>query len=195
MNDLNKQIAFISEVDQLKSILRQTSLLSNERRENSAEHSWHAALTAQVLFPYFEIEISTEKVIKMLLIHDIVEIDAGDTFAFNSKYYSEEQAQNEKKAAHRIFGLLPEDQGDHFESLWLEFEAGKTNEAKCAKAIDRILPAIQNIENYGGTWKKYNISRDKILARNHLLKEIAPKLWIYLNEKLQIAIQNKWIKD
>lgn len=141
MTRLDQQLAFILEIDKLKEVLRQTRLITGERRENSAEHSWHIALLAILLAEYANTPVDVLRVVKMLLIHDIVEIDAGDTFAY-SAVPKAEQALREQLAAQRIFGLLPPDQEEEFVALWEEFEAGATPEAQFAHALDRFMPFL-----------------------------------------------------
>src|SRR4051812_2906785 len=136
------QMDFLREVDKLKSVLRRTSLMDGSRRENSAEHSWHIALAAMVLAEYSNVPVDLLRAIKLLLIHDIVEIDAGDTFAFDTTAKAS-QAERENKAATRLFGLLPADQRAEFMALWEEFEGRVTAEAKFAGALDRLLPVLQ----------------------------------------------------
>ena len=157
---LEQQIAFLVEIDKLKQVLRRTQLIGGERRENTAEHSWHATMIALVLAEYSNEPIDLPRVLKMLLVHDIVEIDAGDTFAFDAVGY-QDKAQREQAAAARIFGLLPTDQQSELRGLWEEFEAGESPEAKFANMADRLMPALQNYNNGGGTWREANLRSRK----------------------------------
>ncbi len=161
---LQQQIAFLVEIDKLKQILRRTRLIGGERRENSAEHSWHIAVIALLLAEYSAAAIDVAHVIKMLLVHDIVEIDAGDTFAYDAAGYLDKD-ERERSAADRIFGLLPPDQEHELRGLWEEFEAQKTAEAQFANMADRLMPSLQNYHNGGGTWREAGISRAAIDQR------------------------------
>jgi putative hydrolases of HD superfamily len=155
---LEQQITFLVEIDRLKHVLRRTHLVGGERRENSAEHSWHIAMIALVLAEYSDEPIDVARVIRMLLVHDIVEIDAGDTFAFDVVGYLD-KAEREQAAADRIFGLLPDEQKVELRALWEEFEAAETAEARFANMADRLMPALQNYSNDGGTWREANLDR------------------------------------
>ncbi|MCJ8298483.1 MAG: HD domain-containing protein [Pseudomonadales bacterium] len=196
MHRLDSQLAFIFEIDRLKAIYRRTMVKSdNNRQENSAEHSWHIALTAQVLQEYAEDEVDINKVVSMLLLHDIVEIDAGDLFAFDDPQLFAAQEQKEIQAAERIFGLLPEPQSQQFLQLWLEFESAETTDARFAKAMDRILPLVQNMANQGGSWAVNKVTRQQVLQRNIYLQGLAPKLWEYVNQQLDLACDEGWLID
>jgi putative hydrolase of HD superfamily len=161
---LERQIAFLVEIDRLKQVLRRTRLVGGERRENSAEHSWHIAVIALVLAEYSNAPIDAGRVIKMLLVHDIVEVDAGDTFAFDAAAYLD-KAERERVAADRIFGLLPADQERELRALWEEFEAEETPEARFANLADRLMPALQNYNNNGGTWREADLDRAMVDKR------------------------------
>jgi len=194
--DLNKQLSFILELDKLKSVYRKALIKTdNNRFENSAEHSWQIALAAHVLVEHIEHDVDINRAVQMLLIHDIVEIDAGDTFAFAETNQLEQQHAIELAAAHRIFGLLPEVQYQHFLSLWLEFEECTTRDAQFAKAVDRILPLIQNMANEGGSWVQHSVTKSQVLARNKYVKELSEKLWCYVTEQIDIATKNQWLVD
>ncbi|MBA6414846.1 HD domain-containing protein [Colwellia sp. 6M3] len=196
MQDLEQQLNFILELDRLKAVYRQVTVKSDDnRRENSAEHSWHIALMAQTLNGYASEPVDVARVTIMLLIHDIVEIDAGDTFAFAKQSELDAQEAKELAAAKRIFGLLPEQQYQETLNLWLEFEEAKTNDAKFAKAMDRVLPLLQNMKNNGGSWVKHNVSKSEVIARNNLLDGLAPKLWIYVTEQIDLAVENGWLRN
>ncbi len=196
MNDLQQQLTFIQEIDKLKAVYRRTMVKADDnRRENSAEHSWQIALSAQILQPYAQREVDIQRVTTMLLIHDIVEIDAGDLFAFDDSALHEEQAKKEQLAAKRIFSLLPEPQSSNMLTLWQEFEEAQTDDACFAKSIDRILPLIQNMANEGGSWVGNSLTKSQVLARNRNLQELSPKLWDYVNQQLSIACQKGWLVD
>jgi putative hydrolase of HD superfamily len=174
---LDRQIAFVIELDKLKGVLRRTVLMDGSRQENAAEHSWHLAVMALLLSEYaVENDIDLFRVIKMLLIHDIVEIDAGDTYCYDDVEVAK-QAAREKKASERIFSILPPDQSEKFSRLWEEFEARKTPEAQFANALDCFQPILHNYRTNGKIWKKHRIKRDQVLARNDHVKDSAPVIW------------------
>jgi putative hydrolases of HD superfamily len=173
---LMRQLAFVVEVDRLKEILRQTPIASGARRENSAEHSWHLALMASVLASYSAEPVDLLRVLPMLLIHDVVEIDAGDTFAFDEGGNATKQAR-EERAADRIFGLLPPEQTATFRALWDEFEAMATPESRFANALDRLQPLLLNAESGGGSWRAHGIRRDQVLQRMDPIRTALPELW------------------
>lgn len=175
MNRLDQQIQFILEIDKLKSILRRTSLINEARRENSAEHSWHIAVMAVLLAEHANEPVDLTHVIKMLLVHDIVEIDAGDTFAYSDVSKVDQQAQ-ERIAAERLFGLLPADQAAEFRGLWEEFDEMHTPEAKFANAVDRLMPVLHNYYNHGGTWRENGVTLEKIIKRVSPIGEGASQL-------------------
>lgn len=189
--DLLKQIAFIKEIDKVKYIQRKTKLFNSERNENDAEHSWHLALMAIVLADHSDAPIDVLKVVKMALIHDIVEIDAGDVFIYDMiKDHS--NTDEERLAANRIFGLLPENQAAELISIWEEFEAGETNEAKFARSMDRLEPLLQNTSNNGGTWKEFGVNYQKVYEKKSVIKEGSKTLWNYaeglINESVEKGI-------
>lgn len=176
MNDrLTQQIQFIIEIDKLKNILRQTKLTDGSRQENSAEHSWHIAIMAIILAEYAEPEVDIIKAIKMLLIHDLIEIDAGDTFCYDVKG-NLDKAEREIKAATRIFGLLPSEQAKELRQLWEEFELSRTVTAKFAIALDRLQPLLQNQQNHGGTWQTHGITENLVRKRMSPVKDASPIL-------------------
>ena len=178
MSTLFQQINFIKEIDKLKYIQRKTKLFNSNRLENDAEHSWHLAMMALVLLEHSNTDIDILKVLKMVLIHDIVEIDSGDIFIFDTKK-NHDNTQEELKAAKRIFGLLPDVQAQDLIDLWLEFEIGKTNEAKFAKAMDRFEPILQNISNDGGTWREFNVSKNKVIEKTKPVSLGSKNIWDY----------------
>lgn len=193
-DDLNKQYRFLVEIDKLKSIERQNILCDSSRRENSAEHSWHLAMTALILSEHSHEEINILKVLKMVLLHDIVEIDAGDAFLHEPE---EQQEQHEKEvlAAERIFSLLPEHQKNELTSCWNEFEAGETPEAKFAKAIDRVQPALLHEETDMVVWEKYQTTLPQVMNRMKEVKENTPKLWPKVNSVIDKAVKKRRLKD
>jgi putative hydrolase of HD superfamily len=192
---LNKQLAFITEVDKAKHILRNTILMDASRQENDAEHMWHMALGILVFAEYAnKKELDLLKILKMALIHDIVEIDAGDTYAYG-KFDSEVVADCEQKAARRIFGLLPEDQAPEFIALWNEFEQAETKEARFAKALDTFMPVLHNYHTRGKQWQKNNVTSDRVLARcSARMAQGSEKLWEYVQELLDDAVKKGYLK-
>lgn len=192
--DLLDQIAFIKEIDKVKYIQRKTKLFKSERNENDAEHSWHLALMAIVLAEHSNEPIDILKVVKMVLIHDIVEIDAGDVFLYDLQI-NHSNTDAERLAANRIFGLLPKKQADAFIEIWEEFEAGETNEAKFAKSMDRLEPLLQNTSNNGGTWKEFGVGYQKVYEKKSVIKEGSQTLWTYaeglINESVEKGILKK----
>lgn len=187
INRLTQQIQFIIEIDRLKQILRQTSLTDGSRRENSAEHSWHIAMMALTLAEYAPEGVDIFHAIKMLLIHDLVEIDAGDTFCYDVQGNCS-KAEKEAQAALRLFGLLPADQASELRSLWDEFEAGETATAKFAAALDRIQPLLHNQQNDGGTWRIYSIRRDQVMKRLAPVETGAPELWPFVLQLIEDCV-------
>ena len=177
-NRLEQQMAFILEIDKLKRVDRQTLIVDGTRPENSAEHSWHIALMALLMVEHIDqgSDIDLLKVVKMLLVHDIIEIDAGDVFAYDE---DEEREEREKKAGRRIFGLLPQDQAEELYQLWREFEERQTPEARYAASLDRLLPLVQNYLTGGYTWVKYHIPEEKVRKRNQVIIESSRNLWEY----------------
>ncbi len=192
--DLLDQIAFIKEIDKVKYIQRKTKLFNSDRCENDAEHSWHLALMAIVLADHSDAPIDVLKVVKMVLIHDIVEIDAGDVFIYDT-VKSHDNADEERLAANRIFGLLPQKQAEDFIAIWEEFEAGETNEAKFARSMDRLEPLLQNTSNNGGTWKEFGVNYDKVYEKKSVIKNGSASLWNYaeglINESVEKGILKK----
>lgn len=178
MSKLQNQINFLMEIDKVKGILRQSVILGDtNRRENDAEHSWHMAICAITLKEYVDFEnINIERVLKMILLHDVVEIYSDDTPAF-SNYSKEEKFQKELLAAKKIFGLLPEEQYMEFFKLWLEFENMETDDSKFANVFDRFQGFIQNLSSDGHTWKKWSVTEEMVLKRLEPLIKYAPKLY------------------
>jgi putative hydrolase of HD superfamily len=181
---IDAQIAFLNEADKLKDQLRATPILSNTRPENSAEHSWHIMLYALTLAEHAKRPIQIDRVLKMLLLHDIVEIDAGDA-PIHGDHDPAEQEAKEIAAAERIFGLLPADQRDEFRSLWEEFEAAESDDAIFAKSIDRVQPVISNLETGGGSWIDYNVTAAQLESRVGVkVRRGAPAVWDALKTRI-----------
>lgn len=194
MNHLLNQIEFIREIDKLKYIFRKTKLINSDRPENDAEHSWHLAMMAIVLAGHANEPIDLEKVMKMVLIHDIVEIDSGDVFVYDTAK-NHDNFDEELKAARRIFGILPEEQAEEFINLWIEFEEMKTPESKFARSLDRLEPLLQNASNNGGTWREFDVKYDQVMEKKQVIKYGSEELWKYakqlIDESVEKGILNK----
>lgn len=175
---LQKQMDFILEVDKIKKIGRQTYLSDGSRKENDAEHSWHLALMCALLAEYSKEPIDVRKTMLMVLIHDIVEIDAGDTYAYDEAGNTTKR-DREVKAAERIFGLLPEDQGQELRDLWEEFELAQSQEAKFALALDKVQPTMLNDASEGKSWEEHGVNLSQIIKRNERTSDGAEMLWQY----------------
>ncbi len=202
INDLNinnerlkKQLDFIIEVDKLKQIYRQTLLMDGSRNENDAEHSWHLALMAMLLSEHANGgNIDMSKVIKMVLIHDIIEIDAGDTFAYDKKG-NEDKYERENIAADRLFNILPEDQAIGMRELWEEFEEKNTPEAKFAASLDRLQPMICNYLTNGHTWQKHNVRKPQVLERNGHIQNGSTELWRFGEKLINKAVKKGFMDE
>lgn len=184
---LQKQIAFIKEIDKVKSIFRQTYLADGTRKENDAEHSWHIALMAVLLKEYVSEDVDVAKVMTMVLIHDLVEIDAGDTYAYDSEG-AKSKREREVKAADRIFGILPEDQGMYLRELWEEFEAYETPDAKYAHLLDNFQPLLLNDASGGRSWNEHGVHKSQIYKRNEKVQETSEEIWNTIQEVVESHI-------
>ena len=192
MHTLQPIIDFIIEIDKLKGVTRKTKPLTLDRYENSAEHSWQIALLATTLAPYAAEPIDLNRVIRMLLVHDIGEIDTGDTIVYADANWDALKAE-EFIAVQRIFGILPEAQSTAFLALWQEFEHNETAEARFANAADRAMPALLNLANYGQSWRENGISHERVVQRlKSPIKDGCPALWDYMEKQLNEAQQNGW---
>jgi len=185
MDRLTRQLQFVIEIDRLKSVYRRTYLINGERHENSAEHSWHLGLLAMVLAEHANEPLDVLKVIKMVLIHDIVEIDAGDTYIYADQG---DKIERERAAAERIFGILPPDQEAEFRNLWTEFEGGVTAEARFASALDRFMPQLHNYHTQGRSWKEHGISAERVLTRNVQMNDGSSTLWEWTQILIERAV-------
>ncbi|EHW0641103.1 HD domain-containing protein [Vibrio parahaemolyticus] len=195
MDRLEKQLALLIELDKLKSVLRRTRVKSAEGRlENSGEHSWHVALMAVLMEEHANAPVDICRVMKMLLIHDVVEIDAGDTFVYDTAA-SKEQAEKEIKAVERLFGMLPTDQGQELLALWQEFEAAQSDDAKYAKALDRLIPMLLNYHNNGQSWKENSVTREQALTINKRIEFGSVTLWDKAKELIEEATEKGWLKS
>ena len=190
MGRLDEQIRFITEIGRLKGVLRQTMLAGPGRRENSAEHSWHLAVMAQALAEHAPPGTDIGRVTAMLLVHDLVEIDAGDLFVYADAAQQARQEEAERAAADRIFALLPEDQAGRLRGLWDEFEERRTPEARFARALDRLQPMLENLKAGGGTWREHGITADQVLAKVVLIEDGSPALGRYARDLVQRAVRD-----
>ena len=184
---LGRQIDFILELDKLKSVLRRSYVLGDPRRENSAEHSWHAALAGLLLAEHADAAVDRERLVKMLLVHDVVEIDAGDTPVYDVQARAS-QAAREVRAAERIFALLPDDLAEEMRGLWDEFEAQETPSARFAKAIDRLLPLLQNARGGGRSWRDLAVVESQVREVNAVISRGSEALWAFASEELDRAV-------
>ena len=191
---LERQFAFILELDRLKGVLRRNSLLDRSRRENSAEHSWHVALMALVLSEFATEPVDTSRVIELLLVHDLVEIDAGDTFAYDTQGATT-QAQREQAAADRIFGLLPDDQAKRLRARWDEFDASETPEARFALALDRLMPMIHNALTEGSAWQEHGVRAEQVRRRAESIDRGAPALGALARRLIDEAVAAGHLPD
>ncbi len=207
---LEKQLNFLLEADRMKSLYRQTYIIADEsrgdsmrefegenekyrRRENDAEHSFHLALFAMTLAEYSNEPVDIMKVMKMVLVHDIVEIDAGDTYCYD-KEGAKTKAQREQQAADRLFGLLPEDQNKEYRGLWEEFEARQTPEARFAAALDRMQPMLLNYSRQGVSWREHDVSFEEVHSRNEHIGEGSGTLWEYMERVISDAADKGWLE-
>lgn len=191
--NLHKQIAFIKEIDKIKYIQRRTKLFNSDRRENDAEHSWHLAMMALVLSDYADTKVDVLKVLQMVLIHDIVEIDAGDTFLYD-QHKSHDNTDEELKSAQRIFGMLPKEQAEAFIEIWREFEEGNSIEARFARSMDRLEPLLQNASNEGGTWKEFDVKYESVYQKQKVIKEGSAELWEYAESVINDSVEKGILK-
>ena len=192
--DLAARLRFALEADSLKFVLRRNSITDGSRRENSGEHSWHLALMAIVLAPHSAEPVDLGRVVEMLRVHDLVEIDAGDTFVYDT----EAAAQKEKleaRAADRLFALIPGDGGVRLRAAWDEYEAASTPEARYAHSVDRLAPLLLNHANHGELWQEYALTSDRVLTMNARIEQGSPDLWIAAQMLLRDAIANGWLAE
>lgn len=190
---LQRQLAFILELEKLKQVLRKTRPLGQSRYENSAEHSWQVALMAVTLVEYAYEPVDLDRVIKLLLVHDIAEIDVGDTIVYAASRV-EGIAEKDLQAAQRIFGLLPDAQGAELLALWKEYESRESAEARFAQAMDRLMPVLHNLNNGGQSWRENGISKQQVLEKNAKIGEGAPELWQWLLGQIEAAHEKGWLR-
>lgn len=190
---LERQMSFILELDKLKAVLRRSYLPGENRRENAAEHSWHLALMAAVLCEHANERVDLGRVLQMLLVHDVIEIDAGDTYVYDAAGNAE-KSDRERRAAGRIFGLLPEDQATDFRRLWAEFEAGTTAEAKFARALDRLMPLYHNYHTGGKTWREHGVTQEQVLRLIEQIREGSQRLWQSARSIVEEAVASGYLQ-
>ena len=191
---LDSQIAFVLEADRLKTVTRQSVITGESRRENSAEHSWHLALMAVVLADHAPPGTDLGKVGAMLVLHDLVEIDAGDLFLYSDAAAQARQEEAERAAADRLFAILPPAQAAELRGLWDEFEERRTPEARFARALDRLQPMLLNMQTGGGTWTAHGVTLDQVLAKVHLIEEGSASLGAYAKTMIATAVQRGFLK-
>ena len=186
-DDIASRLEFLYELDQLKTVLRRSMLTDGSRQENSAEHSWHLAMTAMTLAPLADEPIDVERAIKILLVHDIVEIDAGDVFIYDDAQRAAAEAA-EQEAADRIFGLLPAEQGAEFRALWDEYEDRSTPEGRFAYACDRLQPLLLNVAIGGGSWRHHGVTADRVKAINGAIDDGLSRVWAVAERCIDQAV-------
>ena len=192
---LKKQLEFAVEIDKMKTVLRRSAIISEPRRENDAEHSWHFATMAMLLYEYADTDnVDLARVLRMALVHDLVEIYAGDTFAFD-KQANEDKENREELAADKIFGMLPEEQGKEYRMLWEEFDEMKTPDSMYAAAIDRLQPFLLNHNTEGHTWKLGKVTKQQVYDRISVVKTALPALWEFVENVIEEAINKGYIKN
>jgi putative hydrolases of HD superfamily len=190
---LSRQLTFLLELDKAKQVLRQNPLTDGSRRENDAEHMWHLALLVLVLAEHSKEPIDVLRVLKMVLVHDIVEIDAGDVFVYDVEARQAKEAK-EREAADRIYGLLPDDQRDELRAVWEEFEERRTPESRFAAAVDRLQPLLLNTTNGGTVWKQHGITAERVLEVNRPIGDMAPDLWERAQELVAQAVERGYLE-
>jgi putative hydrolase of HD superfamily len=192
---LSRQLTFILEIDRLKGVLRRTLLADGSRNENSAEHSWHIAVAAVLLAEHAAAEVEVGRVVRMLLVHDVVEIDAGDTYAYDAGAH-DDKADRERTAAERLFALLPPDQEREMWDLWQEFEAADSAEARFANAVDRLMPMLHNYVTRGAAWQEHGVRSHQVVERNRATIDIgAPELWAYAERMVAAAVDKGYLSE
>ncbi len=190
---LQQQLDFLLEIDKLKSVDRRSYLLDQSRTENSAEHSWHVSVLAMVLAEYSQNSLDTFRVLKMMLVHDIVEIDAGDTFLYDEEG-TLEKANLEQQAAQRLFSLLPDDQAQEYRDLWQEFEERQTAEAQFARGLDRLMPLLHNYYTKGSTWREHGVKSHQVLEQNQIIQAASAELWEFARYLIKDAVERGYLQ-
>lgn len=190
---LDQQLRFTAEIDKMTGILRRTMLVDGSRRENDAEHSWHIAVMALLFEEYASQPVDVNRAVKMCVVHDLIEIYAGDTFAYDTKG-NEDKAQREQAAADKLFAMLPSEQGQEIRQLWEEFDAMQTPDAKYAACMDRLQPFLHNTLTQGHTWVEGGTSRPMVEKRMSIIKEFMPGVYGWVEQNLDNAIEKGWLK-
>lgn len=190
----DSQMHFIAEIDKMTHILRQTLLIDGSRRENDAEHSWHLAVMAQLLSEYCTDTPDVGRVVKMVVIHDLIEIYAGDTFAYDEKNQITKELR-EKESADRLFALLPDDQRNAIRSLWEEFDKKATADARFAASLDSLQPFLHNTLTVGHSWKEHNVKKSEVLQRQDIVRATMPAIWPWVLKNIDRAVENGWLRD
>ncbi len=192
---MKKQIEFIEGIDEIKHVFRKTLLMDGSRHENDAEHSWHLGVMALLLSEYANTgELDVLRVVKMVLVHDIVEIDAGDTFCYDEKGALDKR-EREEKAADRIFNILPADQAREIRDLWEEFEECETPEARFAASLDRLQPLLHNYKTCGASWKKHGITKDRVMERNCHIEKGSKQLWAFVERLIEDSVKKGYLSE
>ncbi len=189
---LDRQLLFTAEIDRMTDILRQTMLISGKRRENDAEHSWHIAVMAMLLTEYAAEPVDIGRVVRMCVVHDLVEIEAGDTFAYDTQG-NIGKAERERIAADKLFSRLPEDQGSMIRGLWEEFDAMETPDAKYAACVDRLQPFLHNVLTDGHTWRSGKVARASVEKRISVIREFMPEVYRWMEANIEQAVENGWL--
>ena len=192
--DVNKILKFTAEIDKMTSVLRRTMLIDKSRRENDAEHSWHIAVMAILFEKFAPTGTDISRAVKMCVVHDLVEIYAGDTFAYDING-NKSKAEREAKAADKLFGMLPEDVGKEIRLLWEEFDRMETPDAKYAACMDRIQPYLHNTLTDGHTWVEGKVSKTQVLERSGVIEETLPEVWDWVLKNVENGVKNGWIED
>ena len=191
---LDQQLKFSAEIDKMTQVYRRTLLISGERQENDAEHSWHVAVMALLFKEYCIEEPNVERAIKMLVVHDLIEIYAGDTFAYDVKG-NQDKAEREALAADKLYSQLPEEQGAELRALWEEFDAMETVDAKYAACMDRLQPLLHNTLTEGHTWRDGGAVRPQVEERSAIIKEFMPEVYNWIKKNIDRSVANGWLKE
>lgn len=191
---LDQKLKFLAELDKLKQVMRVNLLQDGSRRENTAEHSWHMSLMVILLAEYAAEPIDVLKAVKMALIHDVVEIDAGDTYAFDAEAHNDKE-DREQRAAERLFGLLPEPESSEFRILWEEYEALRTPESRFVQAMDRLSPFMQHMGNQGKTWREKKMTKKLLMTRMQTIYDYCPNLASFMEDSINAALAKGWLSQ
>ncbi len=191
---LARQLAFLREIDRMKQVARQTLLADGSRPENDAEHSWHMALCAALLAEYADASVDISRVLAMALGHDLIEVYAGDTYAYDDAGNATKEAR-ERAAADKLYALLPAEQGAYWRGLWEEFDAMETPEARFANACDRLQPLLLNMASGGKSWIQHSAAVSRVRARTRIIGDVSPALGAWMDKQLAQAVENGWLKD